>query len=166
MWSLSATIGSFRFGETRSHEEYCRAIEKISTAPARDLVEYLRRDVLNVALGNTDNHGRNTVFLRQAGGKTEISPLFDFAPMFLDPEGVARATRWQFERPGEPVDWERATATLSDMAKQDLAGTLREVAAGVADLPRILEECGVDPEVRDRCLPRIEVVLEGLGGAT
>lgn len=166
MWSLAATVGSFRFGDTRTHEEYCRGIAKVSFSPARDLVEYLKRDVLNVALGNTDNHGRNTVFLRHAGGRTELSPLFDFAPMFLDPEGIARATRWEFERPGEPIDWERAARVAGELIQEDLLTVMADLADAVAALPGVLEDCGVEPPVRARCLPRIEQVRKRMGGAS
>jgi serine/threonine-protein kinase HipA len=164
MWSLSTAVGSFRFGERRTHEEYCRAIAWISSAPGADLVEYLGRDVLNVALGNTDNHGRNTVLLRVPAGRTELSPLFDFAPMFLDPEGIARATRWEFERPGDRLDWVRVADVVGEIAQKDLTGALVALADRVATLPQVLEECGVEPEVQTRCLPRIEAVLRGLMG--
>jgi serine/threonine-protein kinase HipA len=164
MWSLAALSGSFRFGERRTHEEYCRAIGKVSSAPRADLLEYLQRDILNVALGNTDNHGRNTVLLKGPGHRVEVAPLFDFAPMFFDPEGIPRATRWEFERPGGVMDWRRAAEVVSAIAGEDLSGDLEGVAAVVANLEELLEQAGVEPEIRERCRPRIEGVLTGLGG--
>ncbi|MCL7942926.1 HipA domain-containing protein [Marinobacter sp. ATCH36] len=57
------------------------------------LVEYLLRDLINMAIGNTDNHGRNTAILKR-DGVIELAPAFDLAPMVLDPEAVTRATVW------------------------------------------------------------------------
>lgn len=57
------------------------------------LVEYLLRDVINMAIGNTDNHGRNTAILKR-DGLVRIAPAFDLAPMVLDREAVARSTVW------------------------------------------------------------------------
>lgn len=58
----------------------------------RDQLAYMLRDILNLALRNTDNHGRNAAVLR-TGGQVGLSPIFDFAPMFLDPEGPGRGDR-------------------------------------------------------------------------
>lgn len=45
-----------------------------------DLVfEYLRRDLLNLILGNSDNHGRNTSILRMDKG-VKLAPIYDLAP--------------------------------------------------------------------------------------
>ncbi|WP_420389688.1 type II toxin-antitoxin system HipA family toxin [Marinobacter sp.] len=57
------------------------------------LVEYLLRDVVNTAIGNTDNHGRNTAILKR-DGIIHLAPAFDMAPMVLDHEVVARTTIW------------------------------------------------------------------------
>ncbi|WP_375338497.1 hypothetical protein [Variovorax paradoxus] len=35
---------------------------------------------------NTDNHARNTAVQRLPDGALQLTPIFDFAPMFLDPE--------------------------------------------------------------------------------
>ncbi len=54
-----------------------------------DLVfEYMRRDLLNQVLGNSDNHGRNTAILRCEQG-VRLAPIYDLAPMVMDEEGVS-----------------------------------------------------------------------------
>ena len=55
--------------------------------------EWLQRDLLNIIFGNADNHGRNTSFLKGAG-QIELAPIYDFAPMKADPEGIIRLTTW------------------------------------------------------------------------
>lgn len=64
-----------------------------------DFTLYVKRDLANMIFGNTDNHGRNTAFLID-GRKTRLSPIFDFAPMMIDPEGITRTVRWKKEKAG------------------------------------------------------------------
>ncbi|MGO4802237.1 type II toxin-antitoxin system HipA family toxin [Pseudomonas sp. W22_MBD1_FP4] len=74
--------------------------------------EYLRRDLINQIVGNTDNHGGNLSILR---GKERVSfaPIYDLAPMVMDIEGVVRITRWstKIERLGS-VDWGGCVCSL------------------------------------------------------
>ena len=37
-------------------------------------------------------------------GRFELAPIYDLAPMVLDPEGVTRVTKWRPEHMGSP-DW-------------------------------------------------------------
>ena len=92
--TMASAIALSSFGRYGSHLSFCRAIAEHSSFPDEEILEYLMRDILNVALRNTDNHGRNTALIKYPSGKIGLSPLYDFAPMFLDPEGIARATRW------------------------------------------------------------------------
>lgn len=62
------------------------------------VIEWVRRDLLNIIFGNSDNHGRNTSFLKDETG-IRLSPIYDFAPMKADSEGVIRAITW-----GEPFE--------------------------------------------------------------
>ena len=104
MNSLYAVADIPGFGAAVHHDVYCRALVRIASNPARELREYILRDILNLALRNTDNHGRNAAILR-TGTHVSLSPLFDFAPMFLDPEGIGRVSRWEDERPGSQPEW-------------------------------------------------------------
>ena len=95
--SLIAAAGVAEFGANLNHEIYLNVIAQYSTSPTQEIFEYILRDFLNICCGNTDNHGRNTSFMRLPSGRVELSPLFDFAPMVLDDSGIARASRWQHE---------------------------------------------------------------------
>jgi hypothetical protein len=48
--------------------------------------------------------GRYAWILR-INGKNTLSPIFDFAPMFFDPEGINRVSRWEDEHPGSQPEW-------------------------------------------------------------
>lgn len=72
---------------------------------ARFLSEWVKRDLLNVAFANSDNHGRNTALLKMPQG-IWLAPVYDFAPMKADPEGIIRTTTWgsPFEE-GPEFNW-------------------------------------------------------------
>lgn len=75
------------------------------TDPKQEILEYLQRDIANVALGNKDNHSRNTAIQRYADGGIALTPLFDFAPMWLHPDGIVRTTRWKQDDKGGSPNW-------------------------------------------------------------
>ncbi len=94
--SFYSALGSTIFGEFRHHEEFMSLIARYSTEPETDLAEYLARDLLARMIGNTDNHGRNSSFLKD-GKSVRLAPLYDMAPMAWDSEGIVRSTRWKQE---------------------------------------------------------------------
>ncbi|MGE3756466.1 MAG: type II toxin-antitoxin system HipA family toxin, partial [Pseudobdellovibrionaceae bacterium] len=95
--SLISAMGVADFGVSKSHEDYIQIIAKYCTRPKIEIQEYILRDFLNIVMGNTDNHGRNTALLKELDGTIKLSPLFDFAPMTLDDSGIARVSKWQKE---------------------------------------------------------------------
>ncbi|WP_449441120.1 HipA domain-containing protein [Pseudomonas migulae] len=123
------------------------------------LSEYLRRDLINQIVGNTDNHGGNLSILR---GKERVSfaPVYDLAPMLLDVEGIVRITRWsaQIERLGS-VDWEAVCARFAHRADpQWLFDRLQTDARLLLALPDLLLDLGIpqvawrSPMIPLRCL--------------
>jgi serine/threonine-protein kinase HipA len=94
MESFYSLVDSVEFGSRFRHQSYTDALYQFSDRKEQDLLEYLLRDLLNQVMGNTDNHGRNHSVLK-VGNSVCLSPLYDFAPMKFDPEGIARSTRWQ-----------------------------------------------------------------------
>lgn len=162
MHSLYALAGITGYGRAVQHDIYCRALAETATDPAREIREYIRRDILNLALLNTDNHGRNTAVLR-IDGKIELSPLFDFAPMFLDPEGIGRISRWEDERPGDQPQWEKICERLGYVLDpaETRAWLFGQVDA-VKRLPETMRECHVDDDIIQRLSGRIENIARGL----
>lgn len=55
-------------------------IRKVSIDPDRDRKELFTRMVLNVVIGNSDDHLKNHGFLRVAGEQYTLSPAFDILP--------------------------------------------------------------------------------------
>ncbi|SDL07733.1 serine/threonine-protein kinase HipA [Modicisalibacter muralis] len=85
----------------------------------RFVIEWVKRDLLNVAFGNSDNHGRNAALLKRPEGIWH-APIYDFAPMKADPEGITRTTQWgiPLEQGGE-FDWLDIAEALGDLAPPD-----------------------------------------------
>jgi serine/threonine-protein kinase HipA len=147
MESLYSAAGVAEYGARVPHEVLCDAIEAYCTEPAADLLEYIKRDIVNVVLGNKDNHGRNTALLRYETGVVKMAPLFDFAPMYLDPEGIARVCRWSgdAETAGEP-EWGRVVE-LFPGREETLRAALRDFGHLVQQLPDIMRDSGVDDDI-------------------
>ena len=147
------------YGGSPSHNTLCEALVKYATEPEEALLEYIKRDVVNIALGNKDNHPRNTAVFRYENGRVELTPLFDFAPMYLDPAGIARACRWEGdqEKAGTP-DWVKVIDAVSKGASKDgLKKQLAEFADVLEQLPQIMATAGVDVEIIENRKPAIEL---------
>ncbi|PHN22750.1 type II toxin-antitoxin system HipA family toxin [Pseudomonas sp. ICMP 561] len=110
-----------------------------------DLVaEYLRRDLINQILGNSDNHGRNTAIIRSQDGY-RLAPIYDLAPMVMDAEGITRTTKWSkfIERAGI-VNWRAACDSLADILDpQQAFERLRHDAQQLRALPDMLRDSGL-----------------------
>ena len=162
MHSLYAVTNIPGFGAAVRHDIYCLALAEVVVDPVQELREYLRRDILNLALRNTDNHGRNTAVLRTYG-HVGLSPLFDFAPMFLDPEGIGRVSRWEDERPGSQPEWAIICEKFKNlMAPIETRTWLADLGESVKRLPEIMQECHVDDEIIRRLTGWIGEVATGL----
>lgn len=148
--TLSSVAGIAEYGRRGDHAVFCAAIAAFATAAATELQEYLRREILNVALRNTDNHGRNSAFIKYADGKVMLSPLYDFAPMFLDPEGIPRSSRWEGELEpviGRPAWGKVAESLLQHLDPRETRAFLAGHAETVEKLPATMRECGVEERV-------------------
>ena len=131
-------------------ESLCDLLASLDGAFDREafVCEWVRRDLLNVAFGNSDNHGRNTAFLKCAGRIT-LAPVYDFAPMKADPEGVIRSTRWgaPYEEGGE-YRWHAIAEKLDSLcAKERVLQSLQETAKQLSGLKGRLEQRGLLPSI-------------------
>jgi len=122
--SIYSVCGVTENGAYLSHEFVLGRLGEIWTmAGQRDelfdlAVEYISRDLLNRVLGNSDNHGRNISITRDRG-KLKLAPIYDLAPMVLDPDGISRVLKWGHERAGAP-DWRQACHSLAGEASGDV----------------------------------------------
>lgn len=91
--SLAAALGIAEFAASVRHEVAVKMLARLTSEPEVEIVEYVRRDVLNYALGNRDNHAWNTALQRFEDGTIRLAPLFDFEPMVLHRDGIPRQSR-------------------------------------------------------------------------
>lgn len=143
-------------GSYLGHFDVVRTLSSILSASTNDfnvevfVREWVRRDLLNVAFGNSDNHGRNSAALK-AKGSVWLAPVYDFAPMKADPEGVVRTTRWgsPFEEGGE-FRWTLIAEQLADLCSEEiLMQELRDTAVALVGLKARLQERGVPKRILD-----------------
>lgn len=166
--TLCAAAGIAEFGKRGDHGRFCLTIAGFVSDPHEELIEYVRRDILNAALRNTDNHGRNTALIKHADGTVMLSPLYDFAPMFLDPEGIPRSSRWQGELEptiGRPCWGKVAEALHPYLDPRETRAFLAGHAVAVEKLPETMRECGVEERVIDGIARRCAEIAADLRDA-
>jgi serine/threonine-protein kinase HipA len=117
--SVASVCEIAQFGEVPSHNVFLTRLSLLATDTTKETVEYVKRDIANVVLGNTDNHARNTAIQRRDDEHIGLTPLFDFTPMFMHPDGIARRMRWEEDDAGSPR-W------ASVIAQAALAGVVDE----------------------------------------
>ena len=156
--SLASVVGQRGFGMAQSQQTLLAGLRRVVTDPARETLEFIKRDVLNLALRNTDNHARNTAVQRTPQGIVQLTPLFDFAPMFKDPEVVPRSCHWRDKAGVRQADWRQVIEQLDvpDAERTALAAELSEFADTVARLDVIALDCGVERFVIDACAKAID----------
>src|SRR5450830_371916 len=134
--SVASVCGLSQFGEVPSHNAFLLKLKGIASDMPKETIEYVKRDIANVVLGNTDNHARNTAIQRRDDGHIGLTPLFDFAPMFMHPDGIARRMRWECDDDGAP-QWasviEQAAQTGA-MEAADLSAAVKEMIAPLGTL--------------------------------
>ncbi len=153
--SMASLCGLAEFGAALTHNVAVNRLAEATTAPEDEIIEYVRRDVANVVLGNKDNHGRNSAIHRLEDGTIRLTPVFDFAPMILHPDGIARRSRWQRDDGGAPR-WAsviRQCREATGLPLLRLPAALAEIGSMLVDLPeRALAE-GIDADLVERLRP-------------
>jgi serine/threonine-protein kinase HipA len=153
------------------HHECLMALARCVTRFEAELTEYVRRDLLNLALGNRDNHGRNAAVLKETDSSIRLAPLFDFGPAFLDARALARVMRWDGEEAGRR-DWNlilKNLATRFEEAELAFGGwarlrnDMREFAASIRVLPETMGRCGVDATIVEQRRAEIARLAAELG---
>jgi serine/threonine-protein kinase HipA len=165
--SIASLCGINGFGKLPSHNEVCRELAKVSSDPMRDIVEYIKRDIANIALGNKDNHARNTAIQRCDDGTISLTPLFDFAPMYLHPDGIARRIRWQQDDGGSPK-WASVIRQACDATALDFNAVKNGVQIMAEPLATLVEDAlslGIEEEFInpfEKTIANLRSQLEGL----
>jgi len=145
MESIYSICGNTQPGSSMRHEEVAHRLIELWLANdqadeiAGLVFEYIRRDLLNRIVGNSDNHGRNISIFRHEG-RFRLAPIYDLAPMVLDPEGVTRVTKWENERLGAP-HWAAVCGLFREhVDPAHLLTRLRAAAEEFRALPGLLKD--------------------------
>ena len=168
--SIATLTGMPGLDAVPSHEQVCAALIRHCTDPQVEVLEYLKRDIANLALLNKDNHARNTAIQRDFNGRVALTPLYDFAPMYLHPDGIARRIRWEMGDSGRP-DWAAVidrVCTLSAEAARppiDRGSLIAGVKAMEPALRHIAgagQALGLAPEVAQHVRPHLLAQADAL----
>jgi serine/threonine-protein kinase HipA len=171
--SVAAMLEKAGFDATPSHDEAVSRLMLVVTDPGREVLEYLRRDVANLAFGNKDNHARNTALQRDFHGNIALTPVFDFAPMYLHPDGIARRMRWT-GNDGSAPDWarvlDRVVAISAEqgrtpglpLSRPALVAGLLALVAPLEEIARDGVQFGLSAEVHAFLKPHIEAQIRAL----
>jgi serine/threonine-protein kinase HipA len=166
--SLCSLAGVADFGQAIPMEILCDAFMPYVTHPKQELKEFLLRDVMNVALGNTDNHARNTAISKYPDGRIALSPLYDFAPMILDEQGIARVSRWsEGEFAGFP-EWGIIAEVVANRFTQyqvttdELRNLFFAFSKITEQLPNMMYKANVDNDLIKRLDSRVKDVTRSL----
>lgn len=178
--SIATLTGLPGFEAVPSHDQVCEALIRYCTDPQAEVLEYIKRDVANLALLNKDNHARNTAVQRDFAGHIALTPLFDFAPMYLHPDGIARRIRWQGNDGGQP-HWGQVLDRVCELDTQvrhsmkrsrrkgppplDRAALVAGLKSMVPRLHQVAEqgeEMGLEPDVLSHLRPHILARAEEL----
>lgn len=137
-------------GKKHSHNVVLKALRQCVADPFGATVEYLKRDILNMAMGNIDNHPYNTA-IRTVGGKTGLAPLYDFSPSYLLTDDIERQMEW-VDKKGEVLDnWNDILDSL-DIPPEEMSAVLVEIdrfAHRLDGLQDIMKQQGVDEDIID-----------------
>jgi serine/threonine-protein kinase HipA len=156
-------------GHPLQHGQALIELARVATDFDAELREYVWRDLLNLALGNRDNHGRNTAILKDTDGTIRLAPIFDVGPSFLDARAIIRVLRWEGEEPGQ-LNWPaiiervaiRAREANVQIDEQLFAEALGDFCELAGLLPAIMQQCGVDALIIEQRRPDFDRVLDTL----
>lgn len=146
--SVASLIGLVGYDTNPTQNAALIALRSYTSNPLQSTIEFLKRDILNLAMGNTDNHARNTA-IQIVSGSIQLAPLFDFAPMYKDKEGIARAMRWRNADKVELTNWVDIIASLS-IPEPELAVVRQELTIfgeKLQKLEDVMKDTGVSDDI-------------------
>lgn len=162
--SVASLAGIVGFETTPSQFNLLKAIRSVVDDKTVETIEFLKRDVLNLAMRNTDNHARNTA-IQKNDGCVRLTPLFDFAPMYLDPAGIPRAARWYHPETNKELhQWQDILTAieLPDDERKQVRLELHRFGQQLPALEQYMREAGVDDDIVTFLRPHIAVQIQQL----
>lgn len=162
--SLASLAGHRSFGIRPNHFDLVNAFLPYVTDSVNEVIEYVKRDLLNLAIRNNDNHARNTAVQQLEDGTVRLTPVFDIAPMFMDREMIVRASRWQ-DKYGRVINNFADVIDelpLENEGKNAVMLAIKSFSKVIEGLPVTMEECGVDADIIALCKLQIDQVCESI----
>lgn len=133
-----------------SHNVVLKTLREYVSDPFATTVEYLKRDILNMAMGNIDNHPFNKA-IRIVNGKIGLTPIFDFSPSYLSTDDIERSMEW-VDKKGDILDnWNDILDSL-DIPPEEMSAVLGEIdrfGRKLGSLQDIMKQQGVDEDIVD-----------------
>lgn len=116
--------------------------------------QWVLRDLLNIAFGNSDNHGRNTAFLRTQN-HIQLAPIYDFAPMRADLDEIIRSMTWKYPlESGGEYQFNAICEQVSEWVDPHIMlNALKHTAQQLSDLKTRLAKRGVPQSILE--LPKM-----------
>lgn len=145
-----------------SYGGIAEALRQIDDQAREDSAELFRRMVLNIMVGNVDDHLRNHALLMQPGGRYRLSPAFDIVPHLdaavmpqsigVGADGPASTTKNALSQCGRFLLTEKEAADIIARVKTEASQWRRVfVEAGVARTDmQILSSCFAVADSADR----------------
>jgi serine/threonine-protein kinase HipA len=164
--SLASLAGLRGFAPATSQNDLLAALRRHCTDPLSEAIEFMKRDVLNLALRNTDNHARNTAIQVTDEGVVQLTPFYDFCPMFMDPEIIPRSLHWR-SASGLRLDrWDQIIEEIdcSNDERARISNALFHFSQTISNLFAIAQDCGVEGAVLSQCAKSIEAQQAQLSG--
>lgn len=115
--SIFSLCGMNGFGTAPTHNDVCRRQGEVATDPVREIVQYLKRGIANAALGNKDNHARNTV-IEQGRLHNRLDTAIRLRAGVIARGWIALRIRWRQNDGGSPI-WTSAIAQACQAAQLD-----------------------------------------------
>ena len=162
--SVASLAGLVGFENSPNQFELLKAFRAVVNDKTNETIEFLKRDILNLAMRNTDNHARNTA-VQKIGAEIRLTPLFDFAPMYLDPEGIPRAARWYAPQTSRELhEWRHILAALEieDAERHLLRVELQRFGSQLGNLEQAMHQAGVDDDIIAHIRPHIATQMRQL----
>lgn len=162
--SLASLAGLQGFGAPTTQNQLLSALREHATDPVAETLEFLKRDVFNLAMRNTDNHARNTAVQVLPNGTVQLTPVFDVSPMFRDPDLIARSVHWRDAQGRRLDDWREVLDNLQlpDDERRSVVTGLQDFGVQLERIPTIAADHGVEPVILEACLKSIEAQVDQL----
>lgn len=151
--SLYSAHGVSTYGARLRHEDNIELLSRISTVATEDILDYLKRDLVNQMLANTDNHGRNTSLIKSSG-VVRLSPIYDVTAMqFFTGDIITELTTW--DDPHRPLrarlEW---LASATKIPYHQVSTSLKELGKHTRSLETQMRDGGVPQSIIERSRDR------------